>query len=165
MSQAKSTASNQSYYEVYERIEHTHDATHDSVILDSDTREKGRFKTTSSAGMEVRVFLDRGKTLAIGEVLKTECGKLIAICGAEEALVKASCDDWETFSKACYHLGNRHVKIQVGERWLRIKPDYVLEEMLTLLGLTIEAETAVFIPESGAYTGGHHHGHSHGHQH
>ena len=153
------------YYEVYERIAHTHDPIDDKVVLDSDIREKGRFKSISEQGIEVRVFLERGKTLAIGEVLKTECGKLITIVGAKEDVLKASCSDWETFSKACYHLGNRHVKIQVGERWLRIKPDYVLEEMLERLGLTIEKEQAVFMPESGAYAGGHSHSHGHSHGH
>jgi urease accessory protein len=64
------------------------------------------------------------------------------------------------FARACYHLGNRHVKVQVGERWLRISPDHVLEQMLGQLGLRLEPEEAVFVPESGAYAGG-----SHGHHH
>lgn len=143
-------------YEVYERLDHAHEID-DQVVLDADIREKGRFKTIAKSGAEVRVFLERGKTLNVGEVLKTQCGKHIEILGTPEAVTKARCEDWETFSKACYHLGNRHVKIQVGERWLRIKPDHVLEEMLELLGLSLEREEAVFIPESGAYAGGHHH--------
>ena len=150
-------------YEVYQRLDHVHHID-DAVTLDSDTREKGRFKAIANSGAEVRVFLERGKTLQVGEVLKTECGKHIEICGASEDIIQATCDDWETFSKACYHLGNRHVKIQIGERWLRIKPYYVLEEMLELLGLTITKKTDVFVPESGAYAnghamGGHHHHH------
>ena len=144
-------------FEIYERIHHSHDPADDQVILDHDTREKGRFKTTSTNGVEVRVFLERGKTLVPGEFLKTQCGKLVEVVGAEELLTHAHCDDWVSFSKACYHLGNRHVKVQVGDKWLRIKPDYVLEEMLALLGLQISQEQAVFIPESGAYSGGHHH--------
>ena len=146
------------FLEVYERLDHAHDID-DHVVLDSDIREKGRFKVVSQKGVEVRVFLERGKTLNVGEVLKTECGQKIEILGAEEDLAKASCDDWESFSKACYHLGNRHVKVQVAERALYIKPDYVLEDMLKLLGLTVSTERGVFIPESGAYAGGHHHHH------
>jgi urease accessory protein len=149
-------------YEVYQRLDHGHHI-EDSVVLAHDVRVKGRFKVVSQKGVEVRVFLERGKTLRVGEVLKTECGKEIDIVGAEEQVTLDCCDDWEAFSKACYHLGNRHVKFQVGERWLRIKPDYVLEEMLVLLGLTIIQETAVFLPEDGAYAAGH--GHSHGHSH
>jgi urease accessory protein len=150
------------FYEVYQRLNHGHDIK-DQVVLDHDVRVKGRFKTTSQQGVEVRVFLERGKTLQVGEVLKTECGKEIEVLGAEEDVAYATCDNWENFSKACYHLGNRHVKIQVGERWLRMKPDYVLEEMLVLLGLQVTQERAVFIPEDGAYTGTHHQGGHHHH--
>ncbi len=161
-------------YEVYERLSHGHHID-DHVVLEHDIRVKGRFKVTSQKGVEVRVFLERGKTLQVGEVLKTECGKAIEILGAEENVTRAECDDWLTFSKACYHLGNRHVKIQIGgaeeggHRWLRMKSDYVLEEMLQLLGLTVSQENAVFVPEDGAYSsqgsGGHSHSHSHGHSH
>ncbi|MGH1440046.1 MAG: urease accessory protein UreE [Cellvibrionaceae bacterium] len=146
--------------EVYQRLAHSHDyKVDDHIVLDHDVREKGRFKVESTSGQEVRVFLERGKTLLVGECLKTECGKIIEVQGAEEDVVEAHCDDWEVFSKACYHLGNRHVKIQVGERWLRMKSDYVLEDMLRLLGLNVEKKVAIFIPESGAYAGGHHHHH------
>jgi urease accessory protein len=146
---------------VYERLGHNHDAVDDAIALDHEVRQKGRFKTHSVKGKEVRVFLDRGQTLVVGERLKTECGLLIEIQAATEAVTTASCDDWQTFSKACYHLGNRHVKVQVGDRWLRIKPDYVLEEMLELLGLSLQKEQAVFVPESGAYSQGHSHDHHH----
>jgi urease accessory protein len=81
----------------------------------------------------------------------------VRIEGAVEEVTHAECEDWHTFARACYHLGNRHVKIQVGERWLRIKPDHVLEEMLELLGLTLTKQDTVFVPESGAYAHGHHH--------
>jgi len=57
------------------------------------------------------------------------------------------------FSRACYHLGNRHVKVEIGERWLRMLPDHVLENMLKLQGLTLQREIAVFQPEAGAYSG------------
>lgn len=152
------------FYEVYERLSHGHNI-EDQIVLDHDIRVKGRFKALSKKGVEVRVFLERGKTLQVGEVLKTECGKEIEVLGAKEELTYATCDDWQIFSKACYHLGNRHVKIQVGDRWLRMKPDYVLEEMLELHGLKIAKEYAVFTPEEGAYKGGHSHAHSHGDSH
>ena len=114
----------------------------------------------------MRVFLERGKPLLVGEFLKTECGKIVQVQGALESVAHASCDDWHTFARACYHLGNRHVKLEVGERWLRIKPDHVLEEMIHLQGLLITHEEAVFVPESGAYkVGGSGHSHSHGHDH
>jgi urease accessory protein len=150
-------------YEVYQRLDHAH-STDDTIVLEHETRVKGRFKIISEKGVEVRVFLERGKTLKVGEALKTECGKIITIVGAEEAVIEAYGEDWEAFSKACYHLGNRHVKIQVGERWLRMKSDYVLEDMLVLLGLHVSNTVAVFIPEEGAYAGsGHSHGGGHHH--
>jgi len=153
--------------EVYERLgTHCHDPVDEVVNLDHAQRDKGRLKLISAAGTEVRVFLERGKPLLVGEFLRTQCGKIVKVQGTVERVAHASCDDWHTFSRACYHLGNRHVKLQVGDRWLRIKPDHVLEEMIHLLGLVISHEEAVFVPESGAYSHGVlGAGHSHGHDH
>lgn len=127
------------------------------IVLTQEQRDKGRLKAISDAGTEVRVFLERGKPLLVGEILKSECGKHIQVKGAVEPVTRAECDDWHTFSRACYHLGNRHVKLQVGDRWLQMTPDHVLEDMLTMLGLTVSHVDAVFVPESGAYSHGHHH--------
>ncbi|MFG1495306.1 urease accessory protein UreE [Saccharospirillum sp. HFRX-1] len=127
------------------------------ITLTFEQREKGRLRVFADSGEEVRLFLERGRPLAVGEILKSECGRHLQVKGALEATVIARCDDWLTFARACYHLGNRHTKVEVGERWLRIQPDHVLEDMLHGLGLTTEAEMAVFNPESGAYSHGHHH--------
>ncbi|WP_191601175.1 urease accessory protein UreE [Marinomonas algicola] len=144
--------------DIYERLgTHCHETVYTSVTLTHEQRDRGRLKLTGANGEEVRVFLERGKPLLVGEYLLSNCGKYIKIEGAVEEVVQASCEDWVTFSKACYHLGNRHVKISVGERSLTITPDHVLEEMLVLLGLTVSHVKAVFIPESGAYSHGHNH--------
>lgn len=144
--------------DIYERLgSHCHDPVHTTVILTHEQRDRGRLKLVADNNEDVRVFLERGKPLLVGEFLKSECGKIIQVKGAVEEVAHASCEDWQAFSKACYHLGNRHTKIQVGERWLRIKPDHVLEDMLHMLGLIVSHEDAVFVPESGAYS----HGHSH----
>lgn len=132
------------------------------VILTHEQRDRGRMRLFSTDGEEVRLFLARGTPLLVGEYLRSQCGRLVLVEGAIEPVVIATCDDWEVFSRACYHLGNRHVKVQVGARSLRILPDHVLEEMLTLLGLTLQHAHHVFVPEQGAYTG--HGGHSHSHQ-
>jgi urease accessory protein len=150
--------------EIYERLGmHCHESVEEIVVIDSDQRDRGRLRLTAESGTEVRVFLERGKPLQVGEYLKSNQGIIVQVQGAVEPVAHASCEDWRTFSRACYHLGNRHTKIEVGERWLRIKPDHVLEEMLALLGLLVTHEEAVFAPESGAYSkGGHSHaGHSH----
>lgn len=146
--------------DVYERVaadkvEHIDD----QLILDHLQREKGRFKAVSCAGEEVRVFLERGHTLAVGEILRSNCGQHLSVIAAVEEVVTASCTDWSQFSKACYHLGNRHVKIQIGNCWLRIKPDHVLEDMLIQQGLELRSEQAIFVPESGAYKQRDGHGH------
>jgi urease accessory protein len=148
--------------EIYQRLAaDSVDSVDGQLILDHLQREKGRFKTESSAGEEVRVFLERGHTLSIGEVLRSNCGKNLSVIGAVEPVISATCEDWGQFSKACYHLGNRHVKMQIGNRWMRITPDHVLEDMLQQLGLTTKSEQAVFVPEPGAYfqKGGHGHHH------
>lgn len=146
--------------EIYERVGHqTEDVVDVHLVLNHEQREKGRLRTISAEGEEVRLFLERGKPLQIGELLRSQCGRHVVVEGAYEPVITAMCDDWETFSRACYHLGNRHVKLQIGTQWLRILPDHVLEEMLVMLGMTIRQDNAVFVPESGAY--GNHGAHSH----
>jgi urease accessory protein len=147
--------------EIYERLTATPaDQIHDQIVLDHLQRERGRFKAVSAGGEEVRVFLERGQTLQVGELLKTACGKCLQVAGAEEQVLEARTSDAHVFSRACYHLGNRHTKVQIGQHWLRITPDHVLQEMLQELGLQTATLSAVFIPESGAYArGGHGHHH------
>lgn len=157
--------------EIYERLGmHCHDEVYATVELTHEQRDRGRLKLTSLKGEDVRVFLERGTPLLVDEYLKSQCGKIVQVKGAVEAVALATCEDWQTFSRACYHLGNRHVKLQVGERWLRILPDHVLEGMLVQLGLMVSHTQAIFVPESGAYQkqshseGSHSHGgHSHHH--
>ncbi|MES2604415.1 MAG: urease accessory protein UreE [Pseudomonadota bacterium] len=140
--------------EVFERLGLYQEVSVDAwIVLSHGQRDKGRLKAQTSSGDEVHIFLDRGNPLMVGEVLRTRCGKHLGVEGAPEAVTIARCDDWETFSRACYHLGNRHVKVQIGELWLRLLPDHVLENMLKLQGLTIQREIAVFQPEPGAYSG------------
>lgn len=135
----------------------------DTVVLDHLQREKGRLKARTGVGDELRIFLERGKVLQVGEILQSDCGRNFRVEAADEPVVRASTGDWLLFSRACYHLGNRHVKIQIGQCWLRITPDHVLRDMLEQLGLETFEETAPFVPESGAYATGHNHGHSHSH--
>lgn len=149
--------------EIHERLgTHCRVPVHARIVLTHEQRERGRLRTVSSDGEEVRIFLERGTPLMVGEYLRTTCGKHLVVEGACEEVVTAYCNDWLVFSRACYHLGNRHVKLQLGERWLRLLPDHVLEELLQLLGLNVVHEQAVFIPENGAYgAAGHHHHHGH----
>jgi urease accessory protein len=133
------------------------------VILTHEQRDRGRLRVFSTEGEELRLFLARGNPLLVGEYLRSQCGRHVLVEGAVEAVAQASTDDWQLFSRACYHLGNRHVKVQVGELCLRIQPDHVLEDMLRLLGMTVVHDQHVFVPETGAYGNGSIGGHSHGH--
>ncbi len=146
--------------DVYERMGiDSHVSVDLRIILSHEQRDRGRMRVFSTDGEEVRLFLKRGTPLIVGETLRSQCGRHILVEGAIEPVVTASSESWEKFSRACYHLGNRHVKVQLGERWLRILPDHVLEEMLVLLGLQLQKSQHVFIPESGAYVNGGHHSH------
>ena len=138
--------------DIYQRLSDDETITiDDSLTLDHIQREKGRFKVQSDSGMEMGVFLERGHVIQLGEVLRSSCGKNIKVLGATESVITAFSGDWGDFCRACYHLGNRHVKVQLGEQWLRIIADHVLEDMLLKLGLRLQREQSVFVPESGAY--------------
>ncbi|ARU54756.1 urease accessory protein E [Oleiphilus messinensis] len=144
---------------------HIHAPYYGVVTLSYDERVKGRLKSALESGEEVGLFLERGKVLQDGDVLESECGRLVLVKSLPEQVVIVRTNDWFTFSRCCYHLGNRHVPLEIGALWLRMKSDHVLEDMVRLLGLDIESEVAPFNPESGAYSGSSHahkHGHSHG---
>ena len=145
---------------ITQRLGHFHGRADDTVTLDFDTRQKARIKITTDNGCPAGIFIERGKPLLVGECLKSDCGKVIQVTGALEPVVTASMDDWHMFAKVCYHLGNRHTRLQVGERWLRFKPDHVLAELVSMYQLTTDDTPAVFEPENGAYQHG---GHAHHH--
>jgi urease accessory protein len=145
--------------QAFERLSHSHDPADDSVTLDHDTRKKARIKITTDHGQSLGIFMQRGHPLLVGEVLKTECGVLIEVKGKAEDVSTAIAKDWMDFSRICYHLGNRHTSLQIGELWVRFKPDHVLEELAENYGLSINKTPAIFEPESGAY-GGHSHSHN-----
>lgn len=121
------------------------------IVLTYDERRRFRFRTRTTSGEEVQVLLERGAPLGIGEVLAASCGRLVIVRGAEESLVVARCADYTLFARACYHLGNRHVRIQIGDLSICMQPDHVIEEMLAGFGCALSTRKGVFEPESGAY--------------
>ena len=143
-----------------------------TVELDWDVRQKSRFDATDSLGRQLGVFLPRGTLVRGGDVLITEDGSLVKVIAAPQAvLVITPCADHGTpfdLTRAAYHLGNRHVPIELKPDRLLIEPDHVLAEMLRAMHLTVVAQDAAFEPEGGAYAPGHeggHHGPAHGHGH
>ena len=141
-----------------------------TVELDWDVRQKSRFDATDSEGRKLGVFLPRGTLVRGGDVLVSEDGSLVKVIAAPQAvLVITACADHGTpfdLTRAAYHLGNRHVPIELQPDRLLIEPDHVLADMLRAMHLTVVADTLAFEPEGGAYAaGGHNHGHGHDHGH
>ncbi len=127
------------------------------LTLDFDARTKSRLRTQLADGEEVGLFLPRGTILRGGDRLQAADGRIVEVVAAPEDLIEARCVDAFALARAAYHLGNRHVAVQVGAGWLRIQADHVLETMLTGLGADVASLTAPFEPEAGAYAHGHHH--------
>jgi len=142
-----------------------------TVELDWDVRQKSRFDATDSAGRHLGVFLPRGTVVRGGDVLVAEDGSLIKVIAAPQSVLKIThCSDHGSpydLIRAAYHLGNRHVPIELKPDHLKIEPDHVLADMLRAMHLIVNAVDEAFEPESGAYaSGGHAHaGHDHGHEH
>lgn len=144
-------------------LEQSAQAVDDYITLPFELRQKGRFKAVSDKGVELGVFLERGQVLAHDDRLQAEDGQVFAVVAQPESVVTAHAENWPSFARACYHLGNRHVTLQLGDCWLRFQPDHVLEHLAEHLGLRLELGDAPFHPESGAYHGHHSHD-SHSHQ-
>ncbi len=139
-----------------------HEAQSQSVVcmtLPFETRQKSRLQAELDNGEKIGLLLPRGDVLRDGDVLQTESGMLIQVKAATELVSTAYIDDAHLFARACYHLGNRHVPLQIGDGWLRYLHDHVLDDMLVGLGITPVTEQMPFEPEAGAYGGGHHHHH------
>ena len=143
-----------------------------SVELDWDVRQKSRFDATDSRGRTLGVFLPRGTVVRGGDVLVAEDGSLIRVLAAAQPVLKIThCTSHGTafdLLRAAYHLGNRHVPIELTPDHLKIEPDHVLADLLRAMHLTVQAVEEAFEPESGAYASGgqHQHGHHHhGHVH
>ena len=138
--------------------------------LDWDVRQKSRFEATDSLGRSLGVFLPRGTVVRGGDVLVAEDGSMIAVRAAPQpVLVVRHCSDHGSpfdLLRAAYHLGNRHVPLQLAPDHLKLEPDHVLAELLRQMHLIVSAATEAFEPEGGAYANGgqgHAHGHEHGH--
>ncbi len=142
-----------------------------TVTLDWDLRQKSRFEATDSLGRSLGVFLPRGSVVRGGDVLVAEDGSLIRVQAAPQTVLRiTTCTAHGSpfdLTRAAYHLGNRHVPIELRPDYLQIEPDHVLAEMLRAMHLIVNTVDAPFEPESGAYAshGGHAHGHAHEHAH
>ena len=132
-----------------------------AVVLDWDTRQKSRFDAEDSAGRTLAVFLPRGQVVRGGDVLVAEDGSLVkVIAQPQPVLVVRPCPEHghpSDLLRAAYHLGNRHVQLEVQPDRLQFEPDPVLAEMLRRMHLVVDEEVSSFEPEGGAYAA---HGHA-----
>lgn len=132
----------------------------DQLELPFDQRQKSRLRVTLASGREAALFLSRGIILRGGDLIQSEDGSVVVqIVAAQEPVYNVIGPTPRDLMRAAYHLGNRHVPLQIGDGWLRLEQDYVLRDMLLGLGMQVSEVQAPFEPEAGAYGGGHRHGH------
>lgn len=144
-----------------------------SAHLTLDQRQRSRQRIRLDDGREAGILLPRGEVLRDGDLLASDDGLVVRVAAAPELLSRAQSDDPLLLARACYHLGNRHVALQIEPGRLSWLHDHVLDDMVRGLGLDVSSIEAPFEPEPGAYGGGsrpghgqaHHHGHDHGHGH
>jgi urease accessory protein len=138
-----------------------------TLTLDWDTRQKSRFDCTDSQERRIGVFLPRGTVIRGGDVLLTQCSQFIQVVAAPQAVLRITpcAQHGSPFDlvRAAYHLGNRHVPIELQPTHLHIEPDHVLADMLRMMHLTVTSVQAPFEPESGAYASNHMQGHDQAH--
>ena len=145
-------------------------ATH-SLTLSYDARTKARFRARTHQGLEIGVKLARGKTLRGGDKLLAVDGTVIEVLAKPETLSRVELTDPLLLARICYHLGNRHVPLEIGAGFCQFQHDHVLDDMVVGLGGQVEVVQAAFEPESGAYhshakgQNAHGHGSAHGHDH
>jgi urease accessory protein len=141
----------------------------DVLSLPYDDRKKSRLRAVSERGREVAIVLERGSTLRDGDLLAADNGEILIVRAAAESVSDATSADALLLARAAYHLGNRHVPLQIELAALRYQHDHVLDGMLRELGLQVTQRTAAFQPEGGAYADGARgpsdHGHDHDHPH
>jgi urease accessory protein len=128
------------------------------LVLPFDLRQRSRLRTRAENGEEVGLFLARGDQLRDGDRLLADDGRVIEVVAAQEAVYQIVCVHPEQLARLAYHLGNRHVPVQIGAGWLRIARDHVLKDMLEKLGAEVSDAMAPFQPEGGAYAS---HAHAH----
>ena len=126
------------------------------LTLPFELRRKSRLRARLDDGREVALLLERGSVLRDGDRLRSECGRCIEVAAGRETVSVVRSSEARTLAQAAYHLGNRHVAVQVGEGELRYLTDHVLDEMIAGIGAEVVRAELPFEPEAGAYG---HHGH------
>jgi urease accessory protein len=130
----------------------------DCITLDAHERHRRRIVFTAEGGTTFMLDLARAATLRDGDGLVLDDGAIIRVAGKPEPLVEISAASPEQMARIAWHIGNRHVEMQViGDR-LRVRRDRVIEDMLQRLGAFLRPINAPFNPEPGAYESPHAYG-------
>ncbi len=133
-----------------------------TVTLTLDQRVKSRLRAHLDSGEEIGIFMQRGSILEHGDLITTEGGFVVKVIAAPEQISSIYSEDQLLLSRICYHLGNRHVELQITQKSVHYRHDHVLDEMVRSFGLIVVSELLPFQPEKGAYksqsfTHDHHH--------
>jgi urease accessory protein len=143
----------------------------DTVILDYAARSAQTITVTSINGTSIAIDLHEPARLRTDDALVLDDGNLVEVVAAPEPLIEARAADVAGLSRLAWHLGDRHLPVQVLANRIRVRRDAGIETLLTSLGAKITPIEAPFEPEGGAYESSpthehaHHHGHSHDHDH
>src|SRR5437879_1455813 len=134
----------------------------DTVVLEFDDRHRRRLAMSGTRGFEFLLDLPEAVALRGGDALVLEDGRLVEVVAAPESLVEIRGVDPQQLVRIAWHLGNRHLPVQIAGKYLRIRRDHVIEDMVKNLGARVLEIEAPFDPEGGAYvSAGHDHGHPH----
>ena len=131
------------------------DETLPEVALDYDQRKKSRFRATDSEDEILEVYLPRGTVLRHGMILIAEAGRRVRVVARPQSLSEVRGEPSALLPLA-YHLGNRHLPLEVESTALRYESDHVIDDMVRQLGLTPTQVEVPFQPLDGAYKHGHH---------
>lgn len=148
----------------FTRRVHTHDQPEVNVPMTIQQRVRSRQRIELSDGQPALIEIERGITLRDGDCLSNDDGDFIRVVSAPETVSRVSADTPHLLARVCYHLGNRHVALQITPTWVSYLHDHVLDDMVRGLGAEVEVLFSPFEPEDGAY-GGTSHAHSHSHAH
>ena len=149
--------------EIIERIESYTGTYFTSLTLPFDQRQKSRLRVNLDNGDEASLILNRGVVLRHGDLLRSSCGEVVEVRASLESVSVVHEPNSHLLSRACYHLGNRHVPLQIRDGSLCYLHDHVLDDMVRSLGLVVVHQEASFEPESGAYKNDSKHQHTHEH--
>lgn len=135
----------------------------DQVTLDYDGRWRRRMALIGDDGLAFTLDLAEATELRDGDGLRLEDGRVIRVRAADEPVADIACDGPRALARIAWHLGNRHLPVQITDAGLRIRRDHVIEDMLRGLGADVAVGSGPFDPEGGAYGRGRTHGHDHAH--